>query len=180
MQPKNETGNNKTANGLLTDLGPTAEMVFLDSCKTQRQIGSKEKIQNIEFCSDRVSELKLATTKVNAKGLNRLSKLVKWILANAGDGIRRGEIVEGYFGIERLYCGFYVDPCYSIRAKRHRQRRCRRVHPQLSMTLKRMEKRGLVQLIRHGQYVKSVCLTTRGKVLAKHLKSNEDSKNNDK
>lgn len=123
------------------------------------------------------SESKCEGQEVNNK---RLSDLAKWILVNTGDGIKRGEIVERYFGIERLYCGFYVDACYSIREKRRRQRRCRHVQPQLSMTLKRMEQRGLVQLIRHQQYVKKVCLTTKGDILAQQLKSNEDSNNNDK
>lgn len=122
-------------------------------------------------------EAKYESQKVNNR---RLSELAKWILVNTSDGIKRDEIVEGYFGIERLYCGFYVDPCYSIREKRRRQRRCRRVQPQLSMTLKRMENRGFVQLIRQQQYVKKVCLTTKGEILAQQLKSNEDSNNNDK
>ena len=123
------------------------------------------------------TESKYEGQKVNNK---RLSELAKWILVNADNGIKRGEIVERYFGIERLYCGFYVDACYSIRGKRRRQRRCRRIQPQLSMALKRMEQRGLVQLIRHRQYVKKICLTAKGEILAQQLKSNEDSNNNNK
>lgn len=172
MQQKSKDSKNKTANGSLADLGPIAEMFYEDSSKIQRQIVSKEQIQNIESRSDRASELKLATTKINTKGLNRLSNLAKWILVNAGDGIKRGEIVERYFGIERLYCGFYVDACYSIREKRRRQRRCRHVQPQLSMTLKRMEQRGLVQLIRPRRYVKKIYLTSAGKTLAEQLMDN--------
>ena len=45
-------------------------------------------VLNLGQEQDRPSEPKLATTKVNY----RLSKLARWILLNAGDGIERGEI----------------------------------------------------------------------------------------
>ena len=124
-------------------------------------------------------EPKYESQKVNTQVLSRLSELSRWILANVGDGIRRDEIVEAYFGIERLYCSFYIDPCYSIRERRHRQRRCQDVQPRLSMALKRIEQRGLVQLIRHRRYVKKVLLTNEGKRVAKQLNYNGGLNNNE-
>ena len=49
MQQKSKDSKNKTANGSLSDLGPIAEMFYEDSSKIQRQIVSKEQIQNIEW-----------------------------------------------------------------------------------------------------------------------------------
>ncbi len=124
---------------------------------------------NLEQEQDRPSEAKLAKTKVNLNGLNRLSELARWILQNTGDGIERGDIIAKYFGIERLYCGFYLDPCFRPKERRRHNRRYRYSQPRVTMTLKRLHQRGLVQLIRHGRYVKEVHLTTEGILMAQKL-----------
>ena len=41
---------------------------------------------------------------------NRLSKLMQFVLINAGDGIERAEIVAQYYGLSRRYCKYYTDP----------------------------------------------------------------------
>ena len=107
---------------------------------------------------------------------NRFSELSQWILLNIGDGMERGKIIEAYFKIERLYCGWYVDPCFTPKEKRNRDRKYMNAQPLITMTLKRLEQRGFVQLIRHGQYVKEIRLTTEGKAIAEKLNYNENIK----
>jgi len=127
-------------------------------------------VVNLRQEQDRSSESKLAKTKVN----NRLSKLARWILCNTGDGIKRGEIVARFYGLQRLYCNFYVDPCF--RPKEHRDHNCRSryAQPRVTMTLKRLERRNLVQLIRHGKYAKEIRLTEMGKTVAEELNRTKD------
>jgi len=120
-------------------------------------------------------ETKLKKTKVNPNSLNRLSELAKWILCNTGDGIDRADIVARYFGIERLYCGFYLDPCFRPKERRRHNRQYRYGQPQVTMTLKRLEKRGFVCLTRHRKYVKKVCLTEKGKAVAEQLDRTADT-----
>jgi len=127
-------------------------------------------VLNLRQEQDMPSEPKLAKTKVN----NRLSKLARWILCNTGDGIERGEIVARFYGLRRLYCNFYVDPCFPPKQRREHNRWSRYAQPRVTMTLKRLEKRGLVQLIRHGKCVKRVCLTEEGKAVAEELKRAAD------
>lgn len=126
---------------------------------------------NMGLVADTPLERKFKTRKVN--NTDHLSKLSRWILANAGDGIARADIVAMYFNIERLYCGFYLDPCYSPNERRRHRRRYRYSQPRGTMTLKRLEQRGLVHLVRRKQYVTKVELTDRGQAVARELKSNE-------
>jgi hypothetical protein len=113
------------------------------------------------------SETKLKKAKVNPNSLNRLSELARWILRHTGDGIERGEIVARFYGLERLYCNFYVDPCYRTKERREHERRHRYAQPRVTMTLKRLDQRGLVQLCWHGKYVKEVRITSKGKAVAR-------------
>ena len=101
--------------------------------------------------------------------VNRFSKLMRWILLNAGDGIQRGEITSGYYGLERRYVGFYPDPCLSRSSEAQHQRQYRRAQPAVSRALARLAARGLVELVRHGTVVKAVRLTARGSEEARAL-----------
>ena len=104
--------------------------------------------------------------KVNT---GRLSKLACWILQNTGDGIDRADIVARHFGVDRLYCGFYVDPCFGPTERRRHDRQYRHAQPRVTMTVKRLAKRGLVRLVRHGKHVKRICLTDRGRAMSNAL-----------
>jgi len=106
--------------------------------------------------------------KVNRK---RLSSLMVEILLCIGDGIERGVLVKHVFGLERRYCGYFSDPCLRGKQKRDYEDRYRRAQPVVTRTLKRMEKRGLVQLIRHSKYVKQVSLTEEGRIVARRLEA---------
>lgn len=132
--------------------------------------GCRGKVQNIRPRLNRSSERNLESRKVNSK---RPTELAKWILLNIGDGIDRADIVARYFNIGRLYCGYYVDPCFSPKERCRHSRRYRYSQPRVTMTLKRLERRGLVRLIRRKQYVKKVQLTDKGKAIARELKSSE-------
>ncbi len=112
------------------------------------------------------SESKYEGQKVNQ---NHLSALMKFILLNADTGTQRGEITEKFYGLERRYCGYYSDPCLRGEEKLRYDRRYRRAQPAISKALSKLEKRGLVQLIRLGRYVKEVCLTEKGTLLAQKL-----------
>jgi len=116
---------------------------------------------------DMPTESKYEVQKVN--NTRHLSRLAMWILLNAGQGIERANIVAKYFNIERLYCGFYVDPCFRPKERRRHNGIYRHSQPRVTMTLKRLEQRGLVRLIRHGKYVKEVCLTEKGKLTTQKL-----------
>ena len=113
-----------------------------------------------------LTEAKYQRTKVKR---NRFSKLSQWILLNTGEGMERGKILEGFYNLERLYRGWYVDPCYTPKEKRDHDRMNANTQPLITMTLKRLQKRGLVELIRHGQYVKELRLTSEGKAVAEKL-----------
>lgn len=104
--------------------------------------------------------------KVNHK---RLSALQRWILVHAVGGMERGEIAEGYYGLKRRYRGYYTDPCPSKRQERRHRRRQRRVQPAVTRSLKRLEARGLVKLIRHGQHVKELHATAQGREVAERI-----------
>jgi len=119
------------------------------------------------------SEDNLRVPKVNLK---RISKLSCWILQNTGDGIERGEIVARFYKLPRLYCKFYVDPCFGPKQQREHDRKFRYAQPRVTMALNRLEKRGLIQLIRHGKYVKRICLTENGKTISNELNTSENSK----
>lgn len=112
------------------------------------------------------SELKYENKKVSQ---NHISALMKFILLSAGGGIQRGEITEKFYGLERRYCGHYTDPCLRRKEKIRYEYQYRRAQPATSKVLKRLERRGLVRLIRHGKYVKEVCLTEKGKLIAQKL-----------
>lgn len=116
----------------------------------------------------------LRVPKVNT---NRLSKLVCWILQNTGDdGIDRADVVAQYFGVDRLYCGFYVDPCFGPTERRWHDRRYRHGQPRVTMALKRLENRGLIRLVRRGKYVKRIRLTEIGETISNALDTSDNSK----
>jgi len=79
-------------------------------------------------------------------------------------------IAEGFYGIEPLYCGHYVDPCLSARARHDRQVKCRCVQSTITKTLRHLENHGLVEPVLQQGYVKAVRLTPKGRRLASELK----------
>jgi len=133
--------------------------------------GRQSKVQSIEHKTDMSLKVKYRSQKLNH---NHLSPLMEFILLNAGDGIERGQIVEKFYGLERRYCGWYTDPCFTPKEKRDYEHRYRRIQPVVTRALNRLAVRGLVQLIRRGLYVKEIRLTSEGKSIAQHLKGNED------
>jgi len=46
------------------------------------------------------------------------------------------------------------------------------------MTLKRLQKRGFICLIRHGKYVKEIRLSAKGKAVAEKLNNSDNRKKN--
>jgi hypothetical protein len=123
-------------------------------------------MQNVEQEADRVSKRKCGSQNLSRKWL---SPVMRFILAHGRNGIERGALVECIYGLERRYRGFDVDLCLRGTEKTDYEHRYRRAQPVLSRSLKRLERRGLVTLVRHGQYVKAVTLTDKGRVLAGQL-----------
>jgi len=103
---------------------------------------------------------------------NRLSGLMRSVLRHVREceGIERGELSEHILGLERRYRGYFVDPCMKPKEKLDYERRHHRAQPVLTRTLKRPEKRGLVNLVRGGKYVKRVYLTEEGRMVAENLR----------
>ncbi|TKJ38331.1 MAG: hypothetical protein CEE38_06120 [Planctomycetes bacterium B3_Pla] len=148
---------------------PSAEGV-----RWQQVVGTGEStVQTIVRGPDMASKDNLRVPKVNT---DRLSKLACWILQNTGDGIERGEIVARFYGLERLYCHFYVDPCFGPKQRREHERKFRYAQPRVTMALKRLENRGLIRLIRHGKYVKRIRLTEEGETISNTLDNPDNSK----
>ena len=87
--------------------------------KVRANRGRCDTVQNIQSNPRRLSCGKQRGRKVN--GIS-LSDLACWILLNAGNGIDRADIVARYFDIERLYRGFYVDPCFRPKERRRHDR----------------------------------------------------------
>jgi len=133
----------------------------------------ESKVHNIVRGVDMLSQSIYEKQKLSQK---HLSSLMKFILLNADGGIQRGEIIERFYGLERRYCGYYSDPCLRGKQKSHYERQYRRAQPAISKALRRLEKRGLVRLIRRGRYVKEVCLTEKGSILTQIL--NKDGSGN--
>jgi hypothetical protein len=104
--------------------------------------------------------------KVNQK---HLSALMKFILVKTGNGADRGEIFSTYYRLERRYCGYYTDPCLRGRYLQEYERLYRDKQPVFSKALKRLEERGLVSLIKHGNYIKRIQLTPDGQCAATEL-----------
>ena len=115
---------------------------------------------------DMLSESKYKSQKVSR---NRLSKLMRWILEHTGNGIDRGEIIARYYGLEQRYRGFYTDPCLRGKEQKEYERQYHLVQPVVSRTLRRLERRGLVQSMRHERYIKRIQLTAEGKIIAEEL-----------
>ncbi|MCX5638835.1 MAG: hypothetical protein NTX52_14250 [Planctomycetota bacterium] len=124
------------------------------------------KVQKFSKETDMPSEQKYKSQKVSR---NCLSMLMRWILEHTGNGIDRGQIVEGFYGLDRRYCKWYTDPCFTPKEKCEYERRYRLVQPVVSRTLRRLETRGLVQSTRHKRYIKRIQLTAEGKIIAKEL-----------
>lgn len=105
------------------------------------------------------------------RNVNRrqLSRLMRFILVHADNGIDRAEIVARFYQIPKRYCGYYTDPCWSAKRKREYERQYRRAQPTVTRTLKRIERRRLIELVRRGKYVKQIRLTAAGKLLVKTL-----------
>jgi len=129
---------------------------------TRRISGAANYREISSAASDSVnaSETKSEGNNVNSK---RLSKLQRWILTKAGDGIERGAIIEKFFKIERRYKGFYTDPCMRPRELRIFERKFNAANASLTRALKPLESRGLVGLIRKRKYVKKAKVTDEGK-----------------
>ena len=100
----------------------------------------------------------------------QLTALACWILQHTAEGIERGRIAEGFFGLERRYCGWFTDPCFGPNKKRTYEQAYRHAQPRITKTLKRLEKLGLIHLIRERAYVKHVTLTEEGREIARQLK----------
>ena len=112
------------------------------------------------------SELKYEKQKVSQK---HLSALMIFILCNTDGKTERGDIVEGFYGLDRRYCGYYTDPCLRGKQKSCYELRYRRAQSAISKALRRLNERGLICLIRRGRYVKEVCLTEDGFILSRYL-----------
>jgi hypothetical protein len=102
-----------------------------------------------------------------------VSELARWILLNTGDGIERSKIAEGFFKLERLYCGYYLDPCFTISEAKERNSKYKKAQPLITKTVYRLEQLGFVRIIRRKKYVKEVYLTDKGKAIAEELSRNE-------
>ena len=122
------------------------------------------------------SELKYEMQKVSQQ--NHISALMRFILLCADGGIQRGEITERFYGLERRYSGYYTDPCLRGKQKSRYDCQYRRAQPAISKALRRLEKRGLVRLIRRGRYVKEVCFTEKGSLLAQILNKDRSGNQN--
>ena len=122
--------------------------------------------QDIHIGTDLLSNSVQQNQKVSQK---RLSKLMRFILVNTGDGIERAEIIAKYYNLDRRYCKFFTDPCFSRQEKRQFDRRFRRAQAAVTKSLDRLEHRGLVELVRRKQYVKDVQLTSAGRIVRQSL-----------
>ena len=107
---------------------------------------------------------------------NHLSALMRFILLNADGGIQRGEITERFYGLERRYLGYFADPCLRGKQKSRYENRYRRAQPSISKALRKLEKRGLIRLIRRDKNVKHVHLTEKGKTMSKTFNDSDRSK----
>ena len=166
MQAKRQDTKGKMVTRPDGDLSPGQDTFQADRGRTCPKPHAAALEQSIPARCDRSSEANLGKTKVN----NRFSELGRWILRNTGDGIERGDIVARFYGLEKLYCHFYVDPCFRPKERREYDCKYRYAQPRVTMTLKRLEKRGLVHLIRPGgKYVKRIRLTEEGKAVAEEL-----------
>jgi hypothetical protein len=104
----------------------------------------------------------------------RLSGLQERILANAGSGLARGDIAQGEYALERRYRGFYTDPYMTRNSKKEYEARYRRCQPTITKSLRRLEARGLVRLIRQGPCVKTLELTDLGRNLLTQIAGNHE------
>lgn len=138
-------------------------------CDTSHPTGLRD-MQDIHQETDRVSEDKCGSQNLNRKWLSPVMRL---ILVHVRNGIERGALVERIYGLERRYCGYDADSCLRGKEKTDYKRRYRRAQPVLSRSLKRLEQRGLVNLTRHGRYIKGVVLTDKGKALADELREDD-------
>lgn len=111
---------------------------------------------------------------------NHLSELMKWILLNAGDGIDRGTVIERFYRLERRYCGYDANLCLRGKQKRDYERRYRRAQPVVTRSINRLAKRGLVNPIKPGSYVKLISLTEKGKAVAESLLNGGNENADDK
>jgi len=127
----------------------------------------KETRAQLSAAGDRQSLANIRMNKINQKWF---SPLMYSILICIGEGIERGELIERLYGLERRYCHWYTDPCLRGKAKRDYEQRYRKAQPALSRSLRRLEKRGLVTLVRKNKYVKAVSLTVKGQVVVSQLK----------
>ena len=129
---------------------------------TQSQFSGGRGLVRVDGRCGNASWLKWESHKVSR---TRLSPLMRYVLENAGDRIERGKIVEVYAGLKRRYRGWYAYPCMGRKEAAEYQTRYRRFQPTLTRSLKRLELRGLVRLIRHGKYMKWVELTEQGRAV---------------
>ena len=105
----------------------------------------------------------------------RLTALGCWILEHAEGGLDRGEIVAGFFGLERRYRGYFTDPCFSSKQKNAYELAYRRAQPHITKVLMRLETLGLIHLTRKHSYVKYISLTQKGEEILHLLKTSEST-----
>ncbi len=119
--------------------------------------------------SDRLLEANCKPQNVNQ---NHISCLMRDILAfiDGSECVDRGELVVAHYDVGgRRYCGFYVDPCYTKPQNRKYNRCYKRAQPAITRCSKKLEGRGLVNLLRHGRYIKKIKITAEGKMLIEGL-----------
>jgi DNA-binding transcriptional ArsR family regulator len=139
-------------NNINTDMGEIA-------ARTNRGTGASP-------AAELLSRANLGKKKVSRR---KLSPLMIEILHAIGDGIERGALVEKLYGLRRRYRGWYTDPCLRGNTKREHDRRYRNAQAVLSRTLKRLQRRGLITLVRKHEYVKAVSLTEKGRMVVNQV-----------
>ena len=128
------------------------------------------RVQIIATTEDWPSEAFCGRQKVNQKHLSKLMRSVLGSIDSADGTIERGELVAAHYDVGgRRYCGFYVDPCYTKPQNRKYNRCYKRAQPAITRCLKKLESRGLVNLLRHGRYIKKIKITAEGKMLIEGL-----------
>ena len=111
----------------------------------------------------------LQPTPTGRKVKRKLGKRQEEILCIVGKGIERGAIAAKIWGLERRYRHGNLDVWMSKRKRREYERKYRQAQPLITQTLRALEKRGLVELVRHGKCVKEVHLTGEGRRIAQGL-----------
>jgi hypothetical protein len=132
--------------------------------------GPTGRVQSITTPDVWPSEAEYGIRNVNQKHISKLMRDILSCIDSADGIIERGELVANPYDIGgRKYCGFYVDPCFGETKSRKYNRCYRRAQPAMTRALNKLEGRGLVQLVRHGRYIKKIELTAEGKMIVECL-----------